>query len=50
MCLKLFDIPEDLALHYNLASKVKSYGYFYTEIRRGMYGIPQSGLLAQQML
>ena len=36
--------------HYNLAKKVKNDGYFYIEIRRGMYGFPQSGLLAQQLL
>ena len=50
MCLKLFDIPEDVAMHYNLASKVKSYGYFYTEIRCEIYGLTQLGLLAQQLL
>ena len=50
MHLKLCDIPEDVALHYNLASKFKSYGYVYTEIKRGMYGLPQSGLIAQQLL
>ena len=50
MRLKLCDIPEDVALHYNLASKFKSDGYVYTEIRRGMYGLPQLGLLAQQLL
>ena len=50
MRLKLCNIPEDVALHYNLSSKFKSDGYVYTEIRRGIYGLPQSGLLAQQLL
>ena len=50
MCLKICNIPEDLALHYNLVSKVKSDGYVYTYIRRGMYGLPQLGLLAHQLL
>ena len=36
--------------HYNLATKVKNDGYVYIEIRRGMYGLPQLGLLAQQLL
>ena len=36
--------------HYKLAKKVKNDGYVYIEIRRGMYGLPQSGLLAQQLL
>ena len=50
MRLKLWDIPEDVAQHYNLASKVKSDGYVYTEIRHRMYGLLQSGLLTQQLL
>ena len=50
MGLKLCDIPEDVALHYNLASKVKSNGYVYTDIRCGIYGLPQLGLLSQQLL
>ena len=50
MRLKLCDIPEDVSRHYNLATKVKSDGYVYIEIRRGMYGLPQSGLLAQHLM
>ena len=50
MRLKLCNITEDVARHYNLETKVKSDGYVYIEIRRGMYGIPQLGLLAQQLL
>ena len=46
MRLKLCNIPEDVARHYKLATRVKSYGYVYIEIRRGMYGIPQLGILA----
>ena len=49
MHLKLCDIPEDVTKHYNLETKVKTDGYVYIEIRRGMYGLPQSGLLAQQL-
>ena len=50
MCLKLCDVPEDVARNYNLSTKVKIDGYVYIEIRRGMYVLPQSGLLAQQLL
>ena len=50
MCLQLCNIPEDVTRHYNLATKVKSDGYVYIEIRHGIYGLPQSGLLAQQLL
>ena len=49
MRLKLCDIPEDVTKHYNLATKVKNDGYVYIEIRRGIYVLPQSGLLAQQL-
>ena len=50
MRLKLCEIPEDVAEHYNLAKKLNIDGYVYIEIRRGMYGLPQLGLLAQQLL
>ena len=50
MRLKLSDLPKDFLKQYNLNSKVTKDGYVYIEIRRGMYGLPQSGLLAQQLL
>ena len=50
MHLKLCDIPEDVTKHYNLVTKVKNDVYVYIEIRCGMYGFPQLGLLAQQLL
>ena len=50
MLLNLCDIPEDVSRHYNLTTKVKNDGYVYIEIRCGMYVLPQSGLLAQQLL
>ena len=34
---------------YDLAPKVKN-GYVYMEISRGMYGLPQSGILANKLL
>ena len=50
MFLKLCDIPEDVARHYNLEMKVKRDAYVYIEIRRGMYGLLQLGILAQMLL
>ena len=50
MRLKLIDLPNDFVQQYNLASKVTKDGYVYVEIRRGLYGLPQAGLLAQQLL
>ena len=48
--LKLGDIPEDIQHQYELQSKVASEGWVYIEIRKGMYGLQQAGLLAQELL
>ena len=50
MKLKLSDLPEDFVKLYNLASKVDKNGFVSLEIRRGMYGLPQAGILSQQLL
>ena len=50
MKLKLSDLPEDFVTLYNIVSKVDKNGFVYLEIRRGMYVLPQSGILAQQLL
>ena len=50
MKLKLSDRPEDFVTLYNLVSKVKKNGFVYLKIGRGMYGLPQSGILSQQLL
>ena len=50
MKLKLSNLPEDFIKLYNLASKVDKNSFVYLEIRRGMYGLPQAGILAQQLL
>ena len=44
------DIPEDVQHHYELQKKVTSEGWVYVEIRKGMYGLPQAGSLAQELL
>jgi hypothetical protein len=46
MPLKLF--PDDIVEHYNLKEKALN-GYVYMEIRRGMYGLPQAGILANKL-
>jgi len=48
--IKLDDIPEEIIVEYGLRDKVASDGYVYVEIRKGMYGLPQAGILAQQLL
>ena len=48
--LKLSDLSEDFVERYNLEPKADKNGQIYVKIHRGMYGLPQAGLLAQQLL
>ena len=50
MRLKITDIPDEIVEEYNLQEKKTDDGYIYCEIRKGMYGLPQAGLLAQELL
>ena len=49
MKMKLSNFPQDIIDQYKLNEKEKN-GYVYVEIRKGMYGLPQAGILAQQLL
>ena len=42
-------IPQEIIDLYDLAPKVKN-GYVYMEIQKGMYGLPQSGILSNKLL
>ena len=48
--MKLSDFPESVISHYNLGEKATPDGFVYVAIKRGMYGLPQSGILAQTLL
>ena len=50
MLLKLSNLPKRVVQHYNLAEKTTRDGYVYVENNQGMYGLPHSGLIAQQLL
>jgi len=50
MRLKITDIPDEVIEHYNLRTLVTPDGYIYCEITRGMYGLPQAGIIAQELL
>ena len=50
MRIKLDMFPDDVIGEYNLRDKVEPNGFVYIEVRKGMYGLPQAGLLAQKML
>jgi hypothetical protein len=47
MPLTLF--PADIIEYYKLMNKALD-GYVYMEIRKGMYGLPQAGVLANKLL
>ncbi len=42
-------IPDNIIKHYRLREKAVD-GYVYMEIRKGMYGLPQAGILANKLL
>ncbi|KAL7481488.1 hypothetical protein ACHAW6_008828, partial [Cyclotella cf. meneghiniana] len=48
--LKLNNLPEDVIAYYTLQEKATLEGFVYVEIRKGMYGLPQAGLLVQELL
>jgi hypothetical protein len=48
--MKLELIPQDVIDEYNLQNKVEPDGNVYWEVRRGMYGLPQAGIIAQELL
>ena len=42
-------IPQELMDKYNLKYKVHN-GYIFTQLTKGMYGLPQSGRIAHDAL
>ena len=50
MRIKISDIPEEIIEQYNLRELVEDDGHVYCEITKGMYGLPQAGIIAQDLL
>ncbi len=48
--MRLSDIPEEIIKEYGLREKATSDGSVFIEVNRGMYGLPQAGLLANELL
>ncbi len=48
--IKITDISEEFILEYGLAGKEDKNGWIYFDIRRGCYGLPQAGILANNIL
>ena len=48
--MKISDIPEEIIIEYKLRELVTEDGSIYIQANKGMYGLPQSGLLANELL
>ena len=48
MRLKLSNLPNSVVQHYNLEEKSARDRYVYVEIKRGVYGLPQAGIVVHQ--
>ena len=48
--IKLSDIPDDVIDRYKLREIVDADGYVYCRVEKGMYGLPQAGIIAQKLL
>ena len=48
--IKINDIPEEIIKEYKLRYKVTPQGYVYIMATKGMYGLPQAGLISSELL
>ena len=48
--VKLNDIPNEVINKYKLREKATKNGSIYIRAKRGMYGLPQAGLIANRLL
>jgi hypothetical protein len=48
--IKLSEVPEEIIQEYQLRKKVNAKGMIHMKVVRGMYGLPQAGLLANELL
>ena len=48
--LSLKDVPEEIIKEYKLRNIAEDNGSIYIEVTKGMYGLPQSGRLANKLL
>ncbi len=46
MQLKLADMPKEVIAHYKLTKTATPDGFIYCKIQKGMYGLPQAGIIA----
>jgi hypothetical protein len=48
--MKIDLFPQDIINKYNLCDNVDANGNVFCEVRRGMYGLPQAGIIAKELL
>jgi hypothetical protein len=48
--VRLDDMPEEIIKEYKLRDKANAKGHIFLEVTKGMYGLPQAGLLANELL
>ena len=48
--VRLADMPDEIIREYDLRNKVNAKGFIFIEVTKGMYGLPQAGLLANELL
>ena len=48
--IQLFDLPDEIIKEYKLKDKVTPKGFIYIKVTKGMYGLPQAGLLVNKLL
>jgi hypothetical protein len=50
MHMKISDLPPDFVKSYNLNDLATNDGTIYVKLQKGMYGLPQAGILAQNLI
>ena len=50
MKLDLFPQAQDIIKEYGFSNKVDTDGNVFCKVRRGMYGLPQAGIITQDLL
>ncbi len=48
--MKISNLPPKVVKSYNLNNLATNYDKIYVKIQKGMYGLPQAGILAQNLL
>ncbi len=48
--VKIVDLPKEIINEYKLPAMVNKSGMVYIEVTKGMYGLPQAGLLRNELL